>query len=136
MVKYKKGKLKETLVYSYIKDMDYIIIKNRRKNNKGPMPEKILLTPKCFKLLSMQSRTKRSAEVRNYYFELEELVDKYKDYIIDGLNTKITKLLNNQKPKVHQKSGIIYIIHAADDQTLYKIGKSSDWKERVKSYNS
>ena len=62
------------------------------------MKETILLTPKCFKLMAMQSKTKKSIQVREYYYELEQVVDQYKEYIIQGLKSKIKKLENNQKP--------------------------------------
>jgi len=72
----------------------------------------------------MHSKTKKSIEVREYFYGLEELIDKYKNYIIEGLNDKIKKLENNQKPKINPSKGIIYIIQTADDKSLYKIGKT------------
>lgn len=72
----------------------------------------------------MQSRTKKAVEVREYFYALEELIDKYKNFIIEGLKDKIEKLENNQKPKVNPSKGVIYIIQTSDDITLYKIGKT------------
>jgi hypothetical protein len=83
----------------------------------------------------MNSKTKKSVEVREYFYNLEELIDKYKNYIIEGLNDKIKKLENNQKPKINQSKGIIYIIQTADDKSLYKIGKTQNLKKRLNSYN-
>jgi phage anti-repressor protein len=103
----RKSDLKETLVNSYRQNIDYIIIKNKLGKS-GVQPETILLTPKCFKLMSMQSKTKKAIQVREYYYELEEIVDKYKEYIIQGLVEKIKKLENNQKPKINPTRGIIY----------------------------
>jgi hypothetical protein len=84
----------------------------------------------------MQSRTKKAIKVREYFYSLEELIDKYKNYIIEGLKDKITKLENNQKPKINLSKGIIYIIQTADDITLYKIGKTSNLKNRLIKYNT
>jgi hypothetical protein len=46
-------------------------------------------------------KSKKADTVRDYYFELEDFIDKYKDYIIDGLNKKINALSNNQKPIIN-----------------------------------
>ena len=54
----RKSDLKETLINSYKQNIDYIITKNK-KGTPGAQPETILLTPKCFKLMSMQSKTKK-----------------------------------------------------------------------------
>jgi len=83
----------------------------------------------------MQSRTKKAVEVREYFYALEELIDKYKNYIIEGLKDKIEKLENNQKPKVNPSKGVIYIIQTSDDMTLYKIGKTQNLKNRLLKYN-
>lgn len=84
----------------------------------------------------MQSRTKKAVEVREYFYALEELIDKYKNYIIEGLKDKIEKLENNQKPKVNPSKGVIYIIQSSDDMTLYKIGKTQNLKNRLLKYNT
>ena len=95
----KKGKIKETLINSYKINIDYIINKIDNNGKRGAPKEQILLSIQCFKLICMQSKTEKSLEVRKYFLSLEELIDKYKDYIIEGLNDKIKKLENNQKPK-------------------------------------
>ena len=84
----------------------------------------------------MQSKTTKAIEVREYFFSLEELIDKYKNYIIEGLKDKINKLENNQRPKINPEKGVIYIIQTSDDITLYKIGKTSNLKKRLTTYNS
>ena len=132
----KKGDLKETLLNSYKLKVDYIINKTDSNGKKGAPREEILLTVKCFKLLCMQSRTKKAVEVREYFYALEELIDKYKNYIIEGLKDKIIKLENNQKPKVNSSKGVIYIIQTSDDMTLYKIGKTQNLKNRLLKYNT
>jgi phage anti-repressor protein len=132
----RKDHLKETLINSYQLNIDYIINKTKSNGKKGAPIENILLTVKCFKLLCMQSRTKKAVEVREYFYSLEELIDKYKNYIIEGLKDKINKLENNQKPKINHTKGIIYIIQTADDMTLYKIGRTKNLKNRLLKYNA
>jgi phage anti-repressor protein len=92
-----KAHIKETLDYSYKQDIDYKIIKGKKTNKVGKPKDTILLTPKCFKIFAMQSKSKKSVEVREYYYELELLVDRYKNYIIEGMKDKIKKLENNQR---------------------------------------
>lgn len=132
----KKGKLKETLLYSYKKNIDYKIIKEKSNGNVGKPKETILLTPKCFKLMAMQTRSKKGVQVREYYYELEQVVDQYKEYIIQGLQEKIKKLENNQKPKVNPSKGVIYIIETDDGIGHYKIGKTTNLKRRLSNYSS
>lgn len=52
------------------------------------------------------------------------------------MDEKIQALKNNQKPKVNIKKGVLYIIKASDDETLYKIGRTKDLKNRLNGYNS
>jgi phage anti-repressor protein len=121
--------IKDTLVYSYKENIDYKIIKGVSNGKRGKPKDTILLTPKCFKLMAMQSRTKKAIEVREYYYELEQVIDQYKDYIIKGLEEKISKLENNQKPKINPSKGVIYIIQTSDGIGHYKIGKTKNLKK-------
>ena len=130
-----KSDLKETLINSYKEKIDYKIIKGKSNGLKGKPKDTILLTPKCFKLMAMQSRTKKAIQVREYYYELEQVIDQYKEYIIKGLEDKIKKLENNQKPKINSSKGVIYILETADGLGHYKVGKTENLKQRLKQYN-
>ncbi len=90
-----KSDLKETLVNSYKEKIDYKIIKGVSNGLKGKPKETILLTPKCFKLIVMRSKTKKAIEIREYYYELEHIINQYKEYIIKDLEKKIKILENN-----------------------------------------
>ncbi len=72
-----KSDIKQTLLNSYKLNIDYTINKTTSNGKKGAPKQEILLTVKCFKLLCMQSRTKKAVEVREYFYALEELIDKY-----------------------------------------------------------
>jgi hypothetical protein len=74
-------------------------------------------------------------QVREYYYELEQVIDQYKEYIINGLEEKIKKLENNQQPKINPSKGIIYILETADGLGHYKVGKTKNLKQRLKQYN-
>ena len=130
-----KSDLKDTLINSYKEKIDYKIIKGKSNGLKGKPKETILLTSKCFKLMAMQSKTKKAIQVREYYYELEQVIDQYKEYIIKGLEEKIKKLENNQKPKINPSKGIIYILETADGFGHYKVGKTINLKQRLSKYN-
>lgn len=74
----------------------------------------------------MKSKTKKGDEIREYFIEIEELLNEYKNLIIDQLE----KQINNKtiiKTK-HQKK-IIYIIKASEEyDSLYKLGRTKDIK--------
>jgi metal-responsive CopG/Arc/MetJ family transcriptional regulator len=58
---YKKGHIKDTVKYSYKENVDCKIEKDEKQYSKkvGAPKEIILLTPKCFKLFAMQSKSKK-----------------------------------------------------------------------------
>jgi hypothetical protein len=60
----KKGKLKETLVRTYNKNIDYIVKKEKEGKISKSNKEIILLTPDCFKRLCLLSKTSKAEEVR------------------------------------------------------------------------
>lgn len=135
-LKCNKKDIKNTLIRSYLKNIDYIKLKSEIGTHGGKPKQKFLLSPDTVKLLCMRSRAKKAEQVRNYYLVLEKLIDKYKNHIINSMNEKIKKLENNQKPKVNPKKGVIYIIKTSDDIGLYKIGRTENLKNRLDNYNS
>ena len=132
----RKDNLKKTLIDSYIKNIDYKI-KKIKSSTAGKPKEEILITSNCCKRLCMMSRTKKAEEVRTYFIEIEKLMNKYKNYIIDALDKKVGILENNQKPIPNNKSGIIYVLKTDHDiVNLYKLGKTKKFKERIRTHNS
>lgn len=125
-----KGTITETLKKSYTKNIDYTekIIKT---GENGRPAEEILLTPDCMKRLCMVSRTKKAEEVRTYFIELEKHIDQYKDAIIE-------KYITNHTPQQKDvKGGVIYILNTdLNLPGVYKIGKTEDFKSRLKTHQS
>ena len=135
-----KQKFVNTIEKSYKFDEDYII-EYPNKNRKGGNNEKIyLLTTKAAKKYCLMTKSNKGNEVRNYFLDIEEILYKFKDYIIKGLQDKIKKLENNQKPFINPKKGVIYVFRAMDnsndDITLYKIGRTFNLKKRLQNYNA
>lgn len=134
-------KIRKTLYYSYEEDYDYVNKLTKKEKNSGSGGNNKLdtnITADCFKRLCLLTKTKKGELVREYFIELEDIVNKYKLHIIQGLNDKIKKLETNQKPAVKHSGGIIYIFKVVDknNDSLYKIGRTINLKNRLKKYNS
>ncbi len=130
---------KNTLKKSYKKDIDYKILKIKKIHGSGGHnKEKIYITVNCFKKICQLTKSKKGNEVREYFIQVESLLNKYKDYIIEGMQEKISKLEKDQKPKINPKSGVIYIFQTPNskENSLYKIGRTKDLKKRLQSHQS
>ena len=147
-LKARKDNLKETLTKTYIKNFDYVVLRllDDQEIFKGHKnKEFILLTTDCFKKLCMLSKAKNAEKVRDYYLELEKLVDKYKDYLIehmnkelDNKNKQIDILKNDLKNDKLPNGDYIYVFEDVDELGIlyYRIGLSSDLNKRFKNHNS
>jgi phage anti-repressor protein len=117
-----KHKAKETLKKSYRKNIDYIIKKVYKPKGKGGQNcEQILLTIRCFKKFCQLTRSKHGDDVRNYFIDVEHTLNKYKNYIIEGLTDKLTTIKKGRKPKINPEKAIIYIFKTANtpENSLY-----------------
>ena len=134
-----KHKAKKTLIKSYKKNIDYIIKKVDKPIGKGGQnAEKILLTVKCFKKFCQSTHSKHGDDVRNYFIDVEETLNKYKNYIIEGLTDKLNSIKKGRKPKVNPEKAIIYIFKTPDskENSLYKIGRTKNLTKRLQSHQS
>jgi phage anti-repressor protein len=87
--------------------------------------------------MCLLSKTKKAEEVRTYYIELEKLLNKYKDYVIEGLKKTVKILENNQKEVPKKSKGVIYILKSPKDMDgIYRFGKTENFKNRLVNYNS
>lgn len=122
----------DTIKRSYKNNIDYIITK---PNNKGigKNNEKIyMLTPDCAKMILQSTKSKKGNEVRHYFIEIEKMLYKYKDFIINNLSNELNLVKNNQKPKLNNKKNKINIFKTLNtDLTLYKIGRTTYFKKSL-----
>lgn len=133
----RKGTLKETLIRTYNKNIDYTVSKEKSGKISKSNKEIIMLTPDCFKRLCLLSKTKKAEEVRTYFIELEKLLNNYKNYIIDGMKATINILENNQKPIPKNIKGCVYVLKSPKDiDGIYRFGKTDDFRKRLANYNS
>ena len=115
-------KLKELLTNNFIKEIDYIIDKKNINN--------IVLSPKCCKLLCMMSESKKANLIRTYYTDLEKLIVKYKEEIVNDLDKQMN-IKNNSKEMFDDSEnakGLIYILKVGDG--LYKLKYISEKKKK------
>ena len=134
---------KDTLLNSYKQNIDYKIIKHKKEGGKGSgkggyNKENIMMTIKCFKKFCQLTKSKKGNEVREYFLQVESLLNKYKNYTIIGMQEKIDKLEKDQKPKINPEKGVVYIFQTpnSDENSLYKIGRTKDLKKRLQSHQS
>jgi hypothetical protein len=140
-----KGNLKNTLIESYNKLIDYKIISynsllpnQKQKNQGGQNKEIILLTPDCFKMLCLRSKTKKAEKVRKYYIDLEKMIDEYKDIIITNLDNKIKILENDLRKDNLTSDKYCYIFEEIDElgDKYYRIGQTGNIRTRINNHNS
>ena len=58
-----------------------------------------MLTIDCFKMLCQSTQSKKGKEVRRYFIDVEKLLNKYKSYIIEGLEDKVKSLEKDKNLK-------------------------------------
>jgi len=133
-----RQKFNNTIKKSYKKNMDYNIKKIKKIDGSGGHNfEVITLTPEAAKKLCLSTKSIMGPAVQQYFLDIEIALYKFKNYIIEGMNTKIKQLENNQKPTVNPGKKIIYVFKALNtDLTLYKIGKTINSKTRFAKHNS
>jgi len=128
----------DTIKRSYRKNIDYKIETKKVTNGSGGHNFQVItLTPEAAKKICLSTNSKMGPKVQQYFLDLEFILYKYKNYIIDGMDRKIKQLENNQKPKINSDKKIIYVFQVLNtDLTLYKLGKTINQRTRFDSYNS
>ena len=136
-LKSQKKVLKTTLITSYQLNVDYKV-KTLKPEGKGRPIEEVMITPNCFKRLCMMSRTEKAEEVRSYFIALEDHINKYKGYIIEGLNKKVAKYETELKPQeIKNESGSIYVLKTTESiEDVYKLGKAKNFKSRLQTHQT
>ena len=131
----RKDNLKTLLESNFVKNQDYIETKPEFKlAGRGTNNIKlVMLTYTCAKLLCMISKCEKASLIRNYYIELEKLLIKHKDDIVENLNRQLgVQTKNKEIINKNKHHGLIYILKVEDE--VHKIGKSIEIKNRMKAY--
>lgn len=132
-----KKHIKKTLIETYQENIDYKI-KLMPPSGRGRPSEEIMLTSSCAKRISMMSRTPNAEQVREYFLQLEAHLDKYKNHIINALNKQISGYKKELKPQEEiPTTGAIYVLKTTEElEDVYKIGRTQNFKERLKTHQS
>ena len=60
-------------------------------------------------MILQSTKSDKGVQVRRYFIEIEKMLYKYKDIIINNLSNELILLKNNQKPKLKIIKKNIYI---------------------------
>jgi phage anti-repressor protein len=134
-----KADLYETLKKSYVENVDYKVTPLPTKG-RGRRRMQILLTPDCFKLLCMQSKSKNAQQVRLYFLEVEKTLTMYKDEIYETMMKRVQEVESNLKPIVPEPvKGAVYVLKANEvmnprkvHDIIYKIGSATGKRDGLK----
>lgn len=138
----KRENLIDTLKSNYEENDDYIVkigVKSKKNDWGGSKKKSYYLTSECFKLLSLRSNAKNGEKIRKYYIKLEEIVDHYKDGILELYNhdqavKKLNKGIYPRKPGIYI---IREITHVGGKKVYrYKLGRTNNLKNRMQVYNT
>jgi len=136
----RKDNLLATLKESYRKNIDYTVKKMPSKD-KSNNYIRVLITPDCFKRLCMRSRSKKSEDVRTYFIQLESMLFKYFEKMIEGMDADIKRLENELNPNKMKKNensrGYLYVLKASQKHDdMLKIGATKDLFKRLQTYQT
>ena len=132
-----KSHLKRTLLKSYIRDIDYILLTPRGKQNKGRgghNKEIILVTVKCFKKICLKTKSIMSDKIVDYYLALEKLLIEYQQYIISELIKENKLLKNDLNNDIFPLGGLVYVLDLGNG--YYKLGSTANLKQRKIIYET
>ena len=120
-------KFRSNIRKKYIENIDYVKIINEKKNRtRYDKYNYYYLSLDTFEKICMMSKSKKANSVRDYFIILRKFIQYYKDHISEMIINKVTK----------KKYGYIYIILVEKNKKIFKIGRSSDIKSRLKTYGT
>ena len=91
-----KVNAKQLIEKKFIKDVDYIIFTENKKEHKkgGHNKEKILLKINTFKLFCLKTNTKKADEIHRYFVKISELLYSYYNEEYNELALELEKKIN------------------------------------------
>jgi phage anti-repressor protein len=98
----------------------------------------VLISPLCFKHLTMNTHAKKGYMVRTYFIEMDNAFIKYRKQTLAGIEFDMKKLMRNQRPKKRLPvGGYVYVIRASESKnSVVKIGRTESLLKRLRSHNS
>lgn len=126
--------------------------KRKKSNDGGHNIKKIMMNVRCFKSLCLKARTKKAAQIHEYYIKLEEMIQevvaeendelklqlKLKDteIIQNNIQFNINLCRNREKTLIesYKNKSVIYLAHISGDD--YKFGITTNIERRVHDHKA
>ena len=106
----------------------------------------VIIHPRCFKKSLMMIKTEKANQIRDYYVDIEEIYLNYMKYQLENKDQQIEKLQDKYTKEYnfrinHTSKNITNYLYIASTEMYYtknifKIGKTSNIKERMKNYST
>ena len=125
-----------------MRDVDFTVEsapqRDPNKSYGGNRRQRVMLSPDCFKRLCMRTASARGEMVRSYFLALEELLVKYTNQLIVGIQADVDRLEKAQQaPAIKDFAGYIYVIRASSHKDgFYKIGRTDNLVKRLRTYRT
>jgi phage anti-repressor protein len=165
-----KRKAKELLFKHFIENIDYIISDlsendqdtaltlpagKVKKDGRGGLrhKQKIMMNIRTFKSLSLKANTKKSADIQNYFIDLEEAIFEItsnqsrllyeQNSLLQETTTTLQEKLTHAESRVQQRhkktyaSGkAIYVLRVKSNETHFKLGHTNNLENRLSQYRT
>lgn len=122
----KREKFYSRFRQNYTINKDYIIQTHNRKKEKGVAINEYYITLDTFEKICMLSKSSKANKIRDYFIILRKFIQYYKD--------NISHMIINSSMK--NKSSCVYIILADKNKDIFKFGRTSDIRSRLRNYAS
>lgn len=118
-------------------NIDYIINITNSKTSEFSKKSEYFLTTESAKHICMTTKSLKGDKVRDYFIQIEKVLNKYYSHIITSLQKKEVELINGKRPKVNPNHGVIYVFKIPKEygDDMYKIGKTVNINKRTNSHN-
>ena len=144
----RKDSLMVTLRTSYKQGVDFTVDRVRNPNAVVGAKyginsyKRTLVTPDCFKRLCMRSHGKMAEHVRTYFIQVENLVVKYRQQLLDGMQKDMERIESAARARGSPKAsapleGYIYVLRASEKHdSVFKIGRTRDLSRRLREHSA
>lgn len=108
---------------------------DKEETRGGSNKEKILLTVRCFKMLCLKAKTKKSHKIHEYYVNLEEIVNDMVLEQAENLKIKLSlkdKEFSDNLISIFRKKQVLYLIEV--EKGIIKFGITNDIERRIKEH--
>jgi phage anti-repressor protein len=144
----RRENLIDTLRRTYVEDTDFTVKGSSHPSHKKHANnyKEFLVNSRTFKELAMSSKGENAGKIRNYLLQVEKSFIRFREQLIQGMQSTIATLLKNQAPRVKPgRKGNVYFLRVEHGMSLYgldmsgvvgKLGKAAQMQPRLDTYNT